>query len=197
MRTSVLVPLMAVFFGTTACGGSGTGLPALSPAEAAHLHAYDISAMSMQNTLQPGDVVGANDAVQVRRGSIIVFTGPPSWQDAFSPGSAQSKKKFVARVIAVGGDEIKCCDTAGNLLLDGKPLHEPYLFPGSKASEVPFDVTVPAGRAFVMGDHREFAADSRAHANDHDGTIPLTDVIGVVTRVLKPAKRARLIPTHT
>lgn len=173
-----------------ACGGSG--------AQAAHPHAYDIGGTNMQNTLQPGDVVGADGAVKVRRGSIIAFVGPDSWQDLpyFQTGPPV-KKTFVSRVIAVGGDHIVCCDPSGNITLNGHVLHEPYLFPGSKPSDMPFDVTVPVGRLFLMGDHRESSADSRFHLTDHDGTIPESDVVGVVTRILKPPNRIRHIPADT
>jgi len=48
-----------------------------------------------------------------------------------------------------------------------------------------------------MGDHRDHSADSRLHQSDHDGTIALSDVLGVVTRILKPPSRVRELPTHT
>jgi len=192
MRVATALTTIALIAGTTACGGKG--FPAISPVEAHHLHSYDISSEAMENALRPGDVIAANDSVKVQRGSIIVFVGPPSWQ---ASAGGQGHLTFVKRVIAVGGDHIVCCDPSGRLVLNGHPLAEPYLYPGVKASDQPFDVMVPIGRLFLLGDNRPMSADSRFHRNDHDGTIPLSDVVGVVTRILKPPRRAGLIPTHT
>jgi signal peptidase I len=124
----------------------------------------------------------------VQRGSIIAFHGPASW-------SLGSPKTFVSRVIAVGGDHITC-DGNRPIMLNGQSLSEDYLFPGDAPSAVSFDVTVPPGRVFVLGDHRSPSLDSRAH-DDHDGTIAVSDVIGVVTRILEPPSRAGLVPTRT
>ena len=186
-RIRALATSFAVVVATAACGGGG--LPAIQPAEAAHLHAYDVSAMNMENTLRPGDVVAANDSVEVRRGSIVAFRGPSNWSLDGTP------KTFISRVIAVGGDHIMCCDAAGNVVLNGHVLHEPYLFPGAKPSSMSFDAAVPAGRLWVMGDNRDMSADSRSHQQDaNGGTIAVDDVIGVVTRILKPPSRARVLP---
>ena len=57
-------------------------------------------------------------------------------------------------------------------------LKEDYLFAGNAPSAMPFDVTVPTGRLFVLGDHREMSADSRYHPTYQDGTIPVSSVVG-------------------
>ncbi|HEV2736380.1 MAG TPA: S26 family signal peptidase, partial [Longimicrobiaceae bacterium] len=50
----------------------------------------------------------------------------------------------------------------GRVTVNGLPLREPYLFPGNDPSATPFDVRVPEGRLWVMGDHRAASEDSRA-----------------------------------
>ena len=72
--------------------------------------------------------------------------------------------------------------------MNGVPLDESdYLYPGNKPSEQPFDATVPAGRLWVMGDHRAMSSDSRAHLGDPGGgTIPEDRVIGRAFVVIWP-----------
>ena len=66
-------------------------------------------------------------------------------------------------------------------------LHEGYLKPGRSASEVAFDVTVPEGYIWVMGDNRSNSSDSRYHQNDvHRGFVPLSNVVGVAKNVVWP-----------
>jgi signal peptidase I len=133
------------------------------------------------------------------RGEIVVFRGPESWQDtpefaSSEPGNpvsrffheigaalgvaAPSNKDFIKRVIGVPGDHVVCCDARGRITVNDHALDEPYVYRGARPSDQPFDVTVPAGRLWVMGDHRNASADSRAHSTDHQGTIPISDVIG-------------------
>jgi signal peptidase I len=169
------------------------------------VQAFYIPSGSMQNTLQIGDRVLVNKLIyrirDVHRGEIIVFRGPTSWQDspeftATPPSNpiarffhdigsalgvaAPSSKDFIKRVIGVGGDHVVCCDVQGRITVNGRPLVEPYLYPGARPSDSNFDVTVPKGRLWVMGDHRNSSADSRdpSHQADHNGTIPTGNVIG-------------------
>ena len=168
------------------------------------VQAFFIPSGSMQNTLQIGDRVLVNKLVyrirDVHRGEIIVFRGPTSWQDnpeftTSEPSNpiskffhdigsalgvaAPSSKDFIKRVIGVAGDHVVCCDPQGHVTVNGHPLTEPYRYPGAKPSDTNFDVTVPKGRLWVMGDHRNMSADSRAHISDgEDGTVPTGNVIG-------------------
>ena len=50
-----------------------------------------------------------------------------------------------------------------------------------------FNVTVPDGKLWVMGDHRSESADSRAHLGDPGGgMVPESKVVGRVMAVIWP-----------
>ena len=86
---------------------------------------------------------------------------------------------LIKRLIGVGGDTVACCDKRGRVTVNGTPLTEPYLFPENAPSTIRFSVKVPAGRMFVMGDHRARSADSRFHLDEpFRGTVPESDVVG-------------------
>ena len=87
------------------------------------------------------------------------------------------------------------CDPRGRITVNGHPLVEPYLYPGAKPSDQNFDVTVPKGRLWVMGDHRNSSADSRSHLSDgEDGTIPTNDVVGRAFVKVWPPSRWGTLP---
>ena len=183
---------------------------------------FYIPSQSMEPTLHgcPGcraDRVLVNRLVyrfrDVRRGEVVVFKGPPSWQQETSStssgnpvsrlfhtvGSAvglasPSTEDLVKRVIAVGGDHVTCCNSLGQITVNGKALTEPYIAAGSHPSSTPFDVTVPKGRLWVMGDNRDDSGDSRFHMQDHDGTIPVSDVIGRAFVVIWPVSHWKTLP---
>ncbi|WP_055586936.1 signal peptidase I [Peterkaempfera griseoplana] len=171
---------------------------------------FAIPSQSMENTLRVGDRVVVNKLAyrfggHVRRGDVVVFDGRGSFlsDDAAGPtgvggalrqlGSylglaAPTENDYVKRVIGVGGDRVVCCDTEGRITVDGVPLEESaYLFPGDDASSVPFDVQVPAGKLFMMGDHRSDSRDSRAHLGEPGGGfVPEEKVIGRADWVVYP-----------
>src|SRR6185503_15761138 len=126
--------------------------------------------------------------IDLKRGDIIVFEDPGHWLPAFPPtergpvaGAVHRTLTFVGllpndvgshlikRVIGLPGDHVVCCDANNRLTVNDVPLTEPYLFPGDVPSVVPFRITVPAGRVWVMGDHRSRSSDSRAHDEKSGG----------------------------
>jgi len=117
----------------------------------------------------------------LHRGDVIVFHAPPD-----------KEKDFIKRVIGLPGDRVRCCDDRGRLQINGVSLDEPYLYPGDVASLDRFDVMVPPGRLWVMGDHRSRSSDSRAHLGDPGGgTVPIDKVIGRAVAIVWPPSRLR------
>jgi signal peptidase I len=93
---------------------------------------------------------------------------------------------------------VVCCDPRGLLTVNDIPVDEPYLYPGDKPSDLTFDVTVPAERIWVMGDHRSVSADSRAHLGDPGGgMVPLDDVIGRAGMIYWPPGRVGTVHAPT
>ncbi len=144
---------------------------------------------------------------QPQRGDIVVFRDPGGWlgddtTDDPSPftraleffGLYPTGDHLVKRVIGVGGDTVKCCDRAGRLTVNGTPLDESsYLRPGTSPGDGPggsFEVQVPDGMLWVLGDNRPQSADSRAHTGSPGGGfIPVDDVVGKVWLTIWPLDR--------
>jgi signal peptidase I len=179
--------------------------------------AYFIPSGSMQNTLAIGDKVLVNKIVyhlrSVHRGDIVVFNGQGSWNPGPAPvtpnpldrlyhaviglfGAAPGQTDYIKRVIGVPGDRVACCSAQGQVTVNGVPLSEQsYLYPGNAPSATRFSITVPAGRLWVMGDHRLVSDDSRDHVGfPGGGTIPENQVVGRAFWIVWPPGRWRVLP---
>ena len=97
--------------------------------------------------------------------------------------------------IGVGGDTVTCCDANEKIQVNGTSINEPYLYPGDKPSEVKFNVEIPEGFIWVMGDHRNASADSRFHPESaNQGMVPLSKVVGRATFIVWPLGNISFIP---
>ncbi len=178
---------------------------------------FRIPSGSMEDTLLVGDRVLVNKFVyrtrSIDRGDVVVFSGAGSWEpvppsrnadhfvaayrDAMQAlGLESDGTDYVKRVIGLPGDHVACCDVQGRITVNGVPLREgSYLYPGEPPSADSFNVVVPRGRLWVMGDHRGDSADSRYHSTDPgDGTIPESAVVGRVFLVIWPPSQVRPLP---
>ena len=178
---------------------------------------FFIPSGSMENTLQINDRVAVNKVPfigkSINRGDVVVFRDPDNWLPEPYEGDqnkylAKVKEAFVAvgvlpnptkqylvkRVIGVAGDKVECCSKNKKLMINGKEIDEPYIFKGNSASDTNFNVTVPAGKIWVMGDHRAASADSRFHQEDiNHGMVPTSKVTGKVIGIIWPLKNLGVV----
>ncbi|MEE1768635.1 signal peptidase I [Streptomyces sp. JV185] len=171
---------------------------------------------SMEPTLRVGDRVLVNKLAYrsgsvPQRGDVVVFDGTGSFVQepprtnpvvglmhsvAASLGLVEpAGTDYVKRVVGVGGDRVVCCDKRGRIEVNGRPLAEGYLYPGDAASGVRFDIVVPDGTLWVMGDHRSKSRDSRDHLGEPGGgMVPVDMVIGRVDWIGWPPSRVGSLP---
>jgi signal peptidase I len=173
---------------------------------------FVVASTSMQPAIEPGDriiVHRALDDDQLRHGDIIVFDGTNGFASTeLSPHQSENvaarlrsasaavlgvnlgERNFVKRVVGLPGDRVVCCDDQGRVTVNGVALTETYLLPGQLPSELPFDVTVPPERVWVMGDHRSDSADSRAHLDSPSGgMVSVDNIVGRATSRYWPLSR--------
>lgn len=185
---------------------------------------FIIPSESMERTLLKGDRVVVQKIRDYQRGDVVVFEDPGGWlpdeptgeQGPFDPvlefvgvPSASTPGHLIKRIIGLAGDRVACCDDQGRISVNGFALDETgylYVDPGGDQvapSDLRFEVVVPRGRLFVMGDHRNVSRDSRCHLDDirpdepRGGIafVPEARVVGPAFAISAPFDRAQRLRT--
>lgn len=148
----------------------------LTVARSSFANHYQVPSGSMEPNLMPGDRVAVN---MMAYGVRVPFTdielvdrGEPEPGDVVVFKSPTDGTRLIKRLVAVGGDTVAVID--GRLWIDGQPLHDADAsdIEHFGARDVPLNlrdgggpdlatVTIPAGMALVLGDHRGNSADGR------------------------------------
>jgi signal peptidase I len=156
---------------------------------------FVIPSESMQPALNPGDRILVNRTAfwsdPIARGDLVVFDGADSFSS--EPGN------YVKRVVGVSGDRVVCCSESGEITVNGIPIAEnSYLYPGDTPSQLEFDVLVPEGKLWLLGDHRSQSADSRSHLGDPGGGFVLeSKVVGQASLIIWPPTRWQWLDSHS
>lgn len=176
------------------------------------VRSFYIPSGSMQHTLEIEDKILVNQLVPgmigVQRGDVVVFKDPGGWlnvERAADPGpigqllqavglAADTSADYVVkRVIGIGGDHVVCCDDGGRVTVNGEPLDEPYIVipeGETRASRIDFDVEVPDGAVWVLGDNRYSSKDSRYHQDQPGrGFVSEDEIVGRAFLVNWPLNR--------
>lgn len=169
------------------------------------IRSFFIPSESMQDTLQVNDRIIVNELVPgmiaVKRGDVIVFRDPGGWLPSIPPvqqnplagavdwalavvglSAPDSNDHLIKRVIGLPGDKVSCCNSLGQISVNGVAISEPYVkLPAGtkKVSALDFSVTVPKNSYWVMGDNRYNSRDSRYNTDGPTkGFVPKSDVVG-------------------
>ena len=178
---------------------------------------FFIPSGSMETTLQIQDRVAVNKvpfiSKTIKRGDVVVFHDPADWLGE-APESIEpfliskiregliavgvlpdpAKQHLVKRVIGVAGDHIICCDKKKHLIINEVSVTEPYIIEGDDPSDTEFEITVPKGKIWVMGDHRAASADSRYQPDSaNNGLVPLSKVVGRASFIVWPIGNISII----
>lgn len=171
------------------------------------VRSFYIPSGSMENTLQVQDRILVDELTPrftgYQRGDIVVFRDPGGWlQGVTVPkedrgpiaegvdwalsivglSAPDSSEHLIKRVIGLPGDHVVCCNELGQTSVNGVPLDESayvnYL-PGPDRDEYEYDIVVPEGSLWVLGDNRNNSQDSRFHLDEPgQGFVPISEVVG-------------------
>ncbi|MGP4033751.1 signal peptidase I [Pseudarthrobacter sp. 1C304] len=181
--------------------------------------AFYIPSESMVNTLDVNDRIFVNllvpEPFALERGDVVVFRDTQDWLVPVAEKDAgpfawvqggltfigllpdNSEQHLVKRVIGLPGDHVVCCDAGGRITINGTPLDEPYINPAEVPQARDFDVVVPAGKVWVMGDNRNHSADSRAHMDSNGGFVDIEDIEGKAAVIAWPLNRVTALDNYS
>jgi len=169
-----------------------------------------IPSASMENTLVNGDRILVTKwrpgPLELRHGDVVVFKDPNNWlhhDPSKNPTGLHrvgndiltftgllpedAGEHLIKRIVGLPGDTVTCADADAPVEVNGFALTEPYIKPATQACGREFEVTVPDGYLWVMGDNRDNSADSRVHMGEPGGgTIPIANVVGTTFAVVWP-----------
>lgn len=188
------------------------------------VRSFYIPSGSMENTLQINDRILVDELTPrfngYARGDVIVFRDPGGWLPEVTPiaqpwvvragdwllslvglSTSDSDDHLVKRIIGLPGDHVSCCNVLGQIMVNGVPLNETSyvkLQPGETVPiPKPFNVTVPSGELWVLGDNRDRSCDSRCNQDKPGkGFVPISDVVGRAFLITWPFNRFGLINFH-
>ncbi|MGH3471961.1 MAG: signal peptidase I, partial [Nocardioidaceae bacterium] len=108
---------------------------------------------------------------------------------------SSSHDHLVKRVIGLPGDHVVCCSSAGRLVINGKPIDESsFVSLGNEpADNYTFNVVVPRGHIFVLGDNRYVSGDSSRHLPGQGAFVPESLVTGRAVAVIWPLDDAHML----
>lgn len=179
------------------------------------IRSFYIPSGSMETTLMINDRIIVNELepalMPIHHGDVVVFTDPGGWLPPAPPvkqnpisatvdnilgfvglSAPDSDDHLVKRVIGLPGDHVSCCNALGQLSINGTPLREPYITlpPGQINASHPFNVVVPKGELWVLGDNRWDSKDSSMNQNlPGHGFVPIKDVVGRAILISWPISR--------
>ena len=141
------------------------------------VQAFYIPSGSMRPTLEVGDRIFVNKFIyrfkEPERFNIIVFKYP-----------VEPKRKFIKRLIGVGGDKIEIIN--GTVYVNDKVINEGYLLTPGFGNYGP--IVVPKDNYFVLGDNRNNSEDSRFW-----GFVPKKNVVGQAMLVFWPLNHIKVL----
>lgn len=188
------------------------------------VRSFYIPSGSMEDTLLINDRILVDEITPrfggYERGDIVVFQDPGGWlppstEPARAPiveagewvlslvglAAPDSDDHLVKRIVGLPGDHVVCCNAVGQITVNDVPIDESdYIEVPSAdaaASGDPFDIVVPDGSLWVLGDNRYRSKDSRYNTDQPGkGFVPFDNVVGRAFLVTWPLDRFGVLDFH-